>query len=305
MNKNKTDKSIVMLTQWLGIALLAGIFIWGAVYLVKAYRYEQTNDAQIDAYLSPINAKVGGYIHAVYYKDNQKVAKGDTLAVIEADEYRLKRDAAAAELLSTKAKIPILDAGEQTQRKSMAVIEAQLAGAWAKLNQQQKEYERYKNLLADASTTQQKFDNISASLSITQSDYNQTKASLQVAASKLNDFKVQHKALQAEIQIKEALLKRQELDIRYTVITAPFDGQIGKKKHPGRTAAASRTDLSLSGQYSRRKMGNGQLQGNSNRQFQNWTEGIYRGRCFSGRTVQWRYRITFPGNRFPLFAASS
>lgn len=229
MNKNKTDKSIVMLTQWMGITLLAGILIWGAVYLVKAYRYEQTNDAQIDAYLSPINAKVGGYIHAIYYKDNQKVSKGDTLAVIEPDEYRLKRDAVAAELLSARAKIPILDAGEQTQLKSMAVIEAQLAGAMAKLNQQQKEYERYKNLLADASTTQQKFDNISASLSIIQSDYNQTKASLQVAASKLNDFKVQHKALDAEIQIKEALLKRQELDIRYTVITAPFDGQIGKK----------------------------------------------------------------------------
>jgi len=244
MNKNKTDKIIVMLTQWFGIVLLSGIIIWTAGYFLKAYRYEQTNDAQIDAYISPVNAKVGGYIHAIYYKDNQEVAKGDTLAVIEPDEYRLKRDAAAAELLGSKAKISILEAGEQTQIKSMAVIEAQLAGAGAKLSQQQKEYDRYKKLLADESTTQQKFDNISASLSITQSDYNQTKASLGVAASKLNDIKVQHNALNAEIKIKEALLKRQELDIRYTVITAPFDGQIGKKGiqagqliQPGQTLA--------------------------------------------------------------------
>ncbi|HAK28365.1 MAG TPA: multidrug transporter, partial [Sphingobacterium sp.] len=229
MNKNKTDKIVVDLTKWLGITLFEGIIIWAAVYFFEGYRYEQTNDAQIDAYLSPINAKVGGYIRKIYYKDNQQVKKGDTLVVIEQDEYGLKRDAASAELMSAQAKLPILAASEETQVKSIAVIKAQLEGAKARLNQQQKEFDRYKNLLADESTTQQKFDNISATLFITQSDYDQTKASLQVAESKLNDFRVQHNAIKAEIKIKEALLKRQELDIRYAVITAPFDGQIGKK----------------------------------------------------------------------------
>ncbi|WP_286844202.1 MULTISPECIES: HlyD family secretion protein [Sphingobacterium] len=244
MNKNKTDKIVVSLTKWLGITLFVGIIIWAAVYFFEGYRYEQTNDAQIDAYLSPINAKVGGYIRKIYYKDNQQVKKGDTLVVIEQDEYGLKRDAASAELMSAQAKLPILAASEETQVKSIAVIKAQLEGAKARLNQQQKEFDRYKNLLADESTTQQKFDNISATLSITQSDYDQTKASLHVAESKLNDFRVQHNAIKAEIKIKEALLKRQELDIRYAVITAPFDGHIGKKTiqagqliQPGQTLA--------------------------------------------------------------------
>lgn len=244
MNKNKTDKIVVSLTKWLGITLFVGIIIWAAVYFLEGYRYEQTNDAQIDAYLSPINAKVGGYIRKIYYTDNQQVKKGDTLVVIEQDEYGLKRDAASAELMSAQAKLPILAASEETQVKSIAVIKAQLEGAKARLNQQQKEFDRYKNLLADESTTQQKFDNISATLSITQSDYDQTKASLHVAESKLNDFRVQHNAIKAEIKIKEALLKRQELDIRYAVITAPFDGQIGKKTiqagqliQPGQTLA--------------------------------------------------------------------
>lgn len=229
MNKNKTDKIIVSLTKCFGIVLFVGIIIWGATYFLKGYRYEQTNDAQVDAYLSPINAKVGGYISKIYYKDNQLVKKGDTLVVIELDEYGLKKDAASAELMSSQAKLPILTANEETQLKSIEVIKAQLAGAKARLSQQQKEFDRYKNLLADESTTQQKFDNISASLSIAQSDYDQAKASLQVAESKLNDFRAQHNAVQAEIKIKETLVQRQELDIRYTVITAPYDGQIGKK----------------------------------------------------------------------------
>jgi len=244
MNKNKTDKIIVNLTKWFGIALLIGAIIWGINYFLKGYRYEQTNDAQIDAYLSPINAKVGGYVSKIYYKDNQQVKKGDTLVVIELDEYGLKRNVASAEMQSSQAKLPILAATEETQLKNIEVIRAQLTAAKLRLNQQQKEFDRYKNLLADESTTQQKFDNISASLSISQSDYEQAKASLQVAESKLNDFRVQRNAIQAEIKIKEALLERQELDIRYTVITAPFDGQIGKKTiqegqliQPGQTLA--------------------------------------------------------------------
>ena len=118
MNKNKTDKIVVDLTKWLGITSFVGIIIWAAVYFFEGYRYEQTNDAQIDAYLSPINAKVGGYIRKIYYKDNQQVKKGDTLVVIEQDEYGLKRDAASAELMSAQAKLPILAASEETQVKS-------------------------------------------------------------------------------------------------------------------------------------------------------------------------------------------
>ncbi|SKD08933.1 membrane fusion protein, multidrug efflux system [Chitinophaga ginsengisegetis] len=244
MNKNRTDKIIVTLTKWFGIALFTAIIIWGALYFLKGYRYEQTNDAQVDAYLSPVNAKVGGYISKIYYKDNQQVQKGDTLVVIELDEYGLKRNAASAELMSSHAKLPVLAANEETQIKSIEVIKAQLSGAKAKLNQQQREFDRYKNLLADESTTQQKYENVSMSLAITQSDYDQVKASLQVAESKLNDLRAQRNAIAAEIKIKEALLERQELDIKYTVITAPFNGQIGKKTiqegqliQPGQTLA--------------------------------------------------------------------
>ncbi len=244
MNKNRTDKIIVTITKWFGIALFTGIIIWASIYFLKEYRYEQTNDAQVDAYLSPVNAKVGGYISKIYYKDNQQVKKGDTLVVIEPDEYGLKRNAASAELMSSHTKLPILAANEETQLKSIEVIKAQLSGAKAKLDQQQREFDRYKNLLTDESTTPQKFENISTALAITQSDYNQTKASLQVAESKLNDLRVQRNAIAAEIKIKEALLERQELDIKYTIITAPFDGQIGKKTiqegqliQPGQTIA--------------------------------------------------------------------
>nr|WP_288811209.1 HlyD family secretion protein [uncultured Sphingobacterium sp.] len=244
MNKNRIDKVVVISTKYFGIVLLTGMLGWAMLYLWRNLQYEQTNDAQIDAYLSPISAKVGGYISKIYYNDNQQVHQGDTLVLIEKDEYRLKQKAAAAELLSSRAKLPILAASEETQSKNIAVISAQLMGVQAKLEQQRKEFERYKNLLADESTTQQKFDLVNTTLLSQQSDYAQTIASLEAAKSKLKDIQAQRAAIAAEINIKTALLERQELDLRYTVITAPFDGRIGKKTiqqgqlvQPGQTLA--------------------------------------------------------------------
>lgn len=229
MSKNKIDRIVVNTTQWLGIILLAGIIIWAGKYFWEGQKYEQTNDAQIDAYLSPVNVKIGGYIKKIYYRDNQLVHKGDTLVWIEPDEYGLKKDAADGELMSARAKLEILDANEETQRKNIEVIRARLSGAQAKLEQQQKEFERYQNMLKEASTTQQKFENVKAALIIHQSSLEETEATLKAAESKLNDLVAERSAIHADIKIREALLARQELDIQYTVVTAPFDGQVGRK----------------------------------------------------------------------------
>lgn len=229
MNKNTTDQIVVRITQWFGIALLVGIMIWAGLYFWRGYHYEQTNDAQVDAYLSPINAKVGGYINKIYYQDNQRVRKGDTLVQIEPNEYGLKKKAALAELSAAKAKLNILSASEETQLKNIEVSKARMSGLRAKLDQQQREYERYKKLLAEESTTRQKFENVNTALLINKSDYAESEASISVAESKLNDIKAERSAVNAEIKIKEALLERQDLDMTYTVITAPFDGQLGRK----------------------------------------------------------------------------
>lgn len=229
MDQYITDKIIVRITQWFGVLLLLSIILWGSLYFWKAYYYEQTNDAQVEAYLSPINAKVGGYISKIYYHDNQKVQKGDTLIRIEPDEYGLKKKAALAELGASRAKLIILSASEETQLKNIEVTKARMSGIKAKLDQQQREYERYKKLLAQESTTQQKFENVNTALLINKSDYAESEASIRLAESKLNDIKAEKSAIDAEIKIKETLLERQDLDITYTVITAPFNGQLGRK----------------------------------------------------------------------------
>jgi membrane fusion protein (multidrug efflux system) len=244
MDKHKSDGIIISVTQWFGVVLLMVLLGWGGKYLIDISQYEQTNDAQVDAYLAPVSAKIGGFIDKIYFKDNQVVHKGDTLLRIAVDEFQLKSNAAAADLMTSRAKLDILNASEVSQQRNIDVISAHIPGVLAKLEHKQQEYNRYVNLLKEESTTRQKFESVQADLLIDKSEYEAAKASIKAAQSKLTDLRAQRTAIAAEIKAKEAMLARQELDIRYTVVIAPFDGQLGKKTiqegqlvQPGQTLA--------------------------------------------------------------------
>lgn len=246
MNKNRFDRIVVTTTQWLGIALLTGVILWGILYFMDSMRYEQTNDAQVDAYLSPVNVKVGGYIKKIYFHDNQTVRRGDTLVLIDTDEFQLKADAAAAELQQAHAKLGILHTNEETQQRNIEVIRAHLSGVQVKLRHQEQDYARYQNLLNEASTTRQKFENVQAALWLNQSDYQEATAALKMAVSKLSNLSAERVAIAADIKIKEAMLRRQQLDVGYTVITAPFDGVVGRKTiQEGQLVQAGQTMIFL------------------------------------------------------------
>ncbi len=47
----------------------------GRFYLKNYYRYEQTNDAQVQEYVNPVISRAGGFIVAVKFEENQEVKK--------------------------------------------------------------------------------------------------------------------------------------------------------------------------------------------------------------------------------------
>ena len=53
-----------------------------------AARYESTDDAYMFGDLTPLSAKVSGYVETVAVGDYQSVRKGDLIVQIEASDYR-------------------------------------------------------------------------------------------------------------------------------------------------------------------------------------------------------------------------
>src|SRR5262249_50722993 len=75
-----------------------GFFIWQ-----KLSARESTDDAQIDAHISPISPRVGGTVIAVYVDDNQLVQEGTVLLQLDPADYKVAVSQAQAELANAEA----------------------------------------------------------------------------------------------------------------------------------------------------------------------------------------------------------
>ncbi|HYK19759.1 MAG TPA: biotin/lipoyl-binding protein, partial [Pyrinomonadaceae bacterium] len=75
------------------IAVIVGIRYW-----LYARSHESTDDAFIDAHVTPVSPKVSGYAVKVYVKSNQQVKKGDLLVEIDPRDYEARLEQAKAAL---------------------------------------------------------------------------------------------------------------------------------------------------------------------------------------------------------------
>ena len=74
-----------------------------SVWLWATAGRETTDDAQVDAHVTPIAARVGGTVIDVPVKENQQVEAGAVLAVIDPRDYQVALDKARAELATAEA----------------------------------------------------------------------------------------------------------------------------------------------------------------------------------------------------------
>jgi len=168
------------------VLVLIGVGVW--LWLTRGR--ESTDDAQVDAYVTPIASRVGGTIQRVAVSDNQQVEAGAVLVEIDPRDYQVALDRtraelanAQAELAAAKANVPITStetsnnvaaAKGGVDRAAAGIVEAQhgLDAAKARLSTTQarkreleataakdaKDVERLKGLLAKDEIPQQQFD---------------------------------------------------------------------------------------------------------------------------------------------------
>jgi len=240
--QNKTDKMISKVTTIVAALIFVVLLIWGTRTLFSYLRYEDTNDAQVDEYINPITARVGGYVRSVNYIENQEVKKGDTLLVIDDSDYAVQQDEAAASLLNARAQVAVLQSNVQTANASAGASKAKIAAAKAKLWKQQAEYDRYKKLFDAESATRQQLETMQSLLEVAQAEYQAVQEDYAAALSRSNDVKAQSAVLSSEIARRKAVVKRNDLNSSYTVILAPYHGKMGRRTiQPGQLVQSGQT----------------------------------------------------------------
>lgn len=229
--KNKTKnigKSNLIITIIATAIILFGLF-WLCRYLVFSSNYEGTNDAQVESYINPVSARAGGFIDRVFFEDHQPVKEGDTLLTLDSREYQSQLIVAEAALEDAKAQLGVLSASINTSRISSSISRDQINASLARHVQQQQEIKRYKNLIAEEAATGADFDQVKSRYDVSLSDLNASKNGLRASEAKTKELQTHHELLLADIKKKEAALEIAKLNLSYTVIKAPYSGQLGKK----------------------------------------------------------------------------
>ena len=90
------------------LALIGGaalLVLGGAAYWYHGTFFEDTDDAQIDGYISTLSPRVGGTVTAVHVDDNQTVNPNQVLVELDPTDLRVARDQAKAALAQASAQL--------------------------------------------------------------------------------------------------------------------------------------------------------------------------------------------------------
>ena len=252
------------------ILLAFGGISWTVNYFWKYVNYEITNDAVVDQYIIPVNIRVAGYIREVRFTEHQQVKVGDTLLILDDREYRIKLKDAEAALLDAHASKDILSSGIETSQVNIGIQEANIAETKARLWQLEQDYQRYANLLAEESVSQQQYEQVKANYEAMKARYDALLRQKNAAQSQYTETSKKSGSVEATILRKEADLEMAQLNLSYTVVTAPFTGN--------RATGAGRANPQLS-RPRQRQMDHCQLQRDTNQPHLHRAAGPYQGGC--------------------------
>lgn len=224
------------------IVLVLGGGTFGTIKYIHAQHHQETDDAQIEANISPVIPRIPGYVTEVRVKDNQKVKKGDTLIILDNRTEQIQVEQAQAALAAAKSNLSVAQATTTvakdniaTYQANVSTADAQIEAAKVTLRRATQDYDRYANLIKDHSVTQQQFDQAEAAkqsaerqLQVLMDQKNAATRQTNAATSQSNATFQQVSVASASIQQRQADLDNAMLNLSYTVIVAPEDGYISK-----------------------------------------------------------------------------
>src|ERR1035437_1387612 len=117
----KTEKKNTKNKKISRIILIAILVIGSVIGIIKyreAQRYETTDDAQLETDISQVSARVPGFISKVFFTDNQRVKKGDTLVILDDRDLKIKVEQSESALENAKASLDVVKANAHTTVES-------------------------------------------------------------------------------------------------------------------------------------------------------------------------------------------
>ncbi len=234
-------KAASRVSRWAGLAirLLILLLVGGLVVVVarswdwwvSSAVYQSTDDAYLTADLTPLAAKVAGYVRRVPVQDFQRVKAGELLVQLVDDDYRAQLAQAQATVAAAHAVIENIKQQKLLQQATIKQVEATIEATKADLTRYHLEAIRQQKLLAQGlagtpQITEQAVDNEKHTAATLQLN----EAQLQQQRQQINVLDSQEKQAEATLQAQQAARDLAAINLGYTRITAPVDGMVGQRQ---------------------------------------------------------------------------
>ena len=190
---------------------------------------EWTNDAQVEQYISPINAKVPGYIKEIRFKEHQFVHQGDTLMLIDDREYLVNLKQAEATLLDAQSGRAVVVNTERTASTASSVYDAGIEEAKIRIAKLERDTKRFTELLKQNAATPIQVEQYQTELDAARQKLEQLQRQKAASLSQVSEVTQRKTNAEANILRAEAGVDMARLNLSYTVVTAPNDGWLGRR----------------------------------------------------------------------------
>jgi membrane fusion protein, multidrug efflux system len=224
-------------TWVLAAGIVVGLLVvaFGARAVWFATTHESTDDAQVDADITPISTRISGYVMEVRVQDNQPVKTGDTLVVLDGRDLRARvaqMQADLAALIATtgsRGRVGQAVAQLEQSRAAAAAATATVAQDEANAQKAASDLQRYQSLSARNIVSQQQLDAARAAAAATAAQLTAAQRNAVAAQEQVTASTAALAGSEARVAAARAVLDQAELQLSYTVVTAPADGVVSKK----------------------------------------------------------------------------
>lgn len=243
MEKNKIH-------TYLYNVLIVACLLGGAAYAVSQFMHfgsgEFTDNAHVCQNIVPQNCRVQGFIREVRFTEFQQVKKGDTLAVIEDTEFRLRLAQAEADLIRAQRGTQGTASSIVTTKTSMGVTDAGIEAARVQMENVKREDARFEKLLGQDAVTRQQYDKVHTGYLSAKAGYKQALRSRQTQSAVVAEQGHHLSASEQGIELARRAVDLARLNLSYCYIIATCDGTVGSKDiHVGQLVNPGQTLVSI------------------------------------------------------------
>jgi len=191
---------------------------------------QRTDDAFLQTDITPVGAKVSGYVLEAPLDDFTPVRKGQLLAALVPDDYRALLGQQDANVASATAALENNRALTELQRAVIDAARASVDAAAAVASRNRREAVRQRRLADDGAGTEQAQEAADTGEQQSQAQLAQGRAQLAAAQRQLQVLAAQRAQAEAALASARAARELAALNLGYTRIVAPSDGTTGQRQ---------------------------------------------------------------------------